>query len=85
MLAEGLPDDTLDPVSVYRATTALFRNCESEPCCSAFILSAKYRKPFIAAAAWLFEDTAKGGGVQEPLVFAKPIQRVAFQLCLFVR
>lgn len=63
----------------------LFRYCQPEPGCTAFVVPAEDGKPFVPAARRFFEDPAVGGGIKQPFVFTKSVRRATSQGWMFDR
>lgn len=84
MLSERLPNNPLEPIPLACLLTLLLRNREPEAGDLAFVLAAKYGKPFVAAACGFFEHTAERCSIQQPAVFRKPVPGAAFQFGCFL-
>jgi hypothetical protein len=79
VLPERFPDNALYSVSAGCLPAVLFRNRQAEPGNVCLVLSAKYRKPFVAAARCFFEHAPERRSVQEPVFFLEPVEGAASQ------
>jgi len=64
VMPEGLPDYTLDPVSVYGFLAVFFRDREAEPREIEFVVTIQNREQLVPAARRLVEHTRERASVQ---------------------
>jgi len=72
VVPERFSNHSFDPVSRARLATLFFRNSEPEPRDFVIVVTAEHCKEFVATARRFFKDAAKGGGVQQSVLFLKP-------------
>jgi hypothetical protein len=63
-MPEGLPDDALDPVSVYRFLAVFLRDREAKPCEVEIVIAIQNREQPVPATRCIVEHACERTSIQ---------------------